>query len=183
MASRAIAKPQITPSQCFAPAVERAEGRPIVSHSPSSRATKGTEKILPVLRRLEAEGLCTVELIEGVSAAEALRRRRGVHIHVDQMKADIGGFGQSATEAMGVGCAVMCDIRRIIPEVWRFFPQPPIIDVRKSADLEEWLRLLIANPELLHRYRALAHAWSRHNSSPEATARYWLFHLQEAARR
>ena len=155
--------------------------RPIVSHSPSSRATKGTDKIVPILKKLEAEGLCVVELIEGVSAAETIRRRRRAHIHIDQMNPNIGAFGQSAIEAMGTGCAVLCDIRKVVPDVWRFYPPPPIIDVRKSADLEEWLRLLAANPELLHRYRAAAYAWSAANSAPDAVARYWLYHLDCAS--
>jgi hypothetical protein len=154
-----------------------AVGRPIVSHSPSSRATKGTEKILPVLERLQAEGLCEVELIEGVSADEAFRRRSRAHIHVDQMHSGIGGFGQSATEAMGVGCAVLCDINKIHADVWRFYPRPPIIDVRKAAELDDWLRLLIGNPDLLQRYRESAHAWAAVNASELAITRYWLFHL------
>jgi hypothetical protein len=165
----------------LAPKLTRVDGIPIVSHSPSSRATKGSEKILTVLTRLEAEGLYSVDLIEGVSAEEANRRRRRAHIHIDQMNPDVGGFGQSAIEAMGVGCAVLCDIRNVVPDVWRFFPPPPIIDVRKSADLEQWLRSLAANPELLHRYRAAAYAWSDTNSAPDAVARYWLYHLDRAS--
>jgi len=164
----------------IAPVLTRIDGVPIVSHSPSSRATKGSEKILQVLRRLESEGLYSVDLIEGVSAEEASCRRGSAHVHIDQMNPDVGGFGQSAIEAMGVGCAVLCDIRKVVSDVWRFFPPPPIIDVRKSTDLEEWLRSLAANPELLHRYRAAAYAWSAANSSPDAVARYWLYHLDRA---
>jgi hypothetical protein len=133
------------------------------------------------LKKLEAEGLYVVELIEGVSAAETIRRRRRAHIHIDQMNPNIGAFGQSAIEAMGVGCAVLCDIRKVVPDVWRFFPPPPIIDVRKGTDLEEWLRLLAANPELLHRYRSAAYAWSAANSAPDAVARYWLYHLDRTS--
>jgi hypothetical protein len=165
----------------LAPELTRVDGIPIISHSPSSRATKGSEKILRILTRLESEGLCSIDLIEGVSAEEAMHRRRRAHIHIDQMNPDVGGFGQSAIEAMGVGCAVLCDIRKVVPDVWRFYPPPPIIDIRKDTDLEEWLRLLAANPELLHRYRAAAHAWSATNSAPDAVARYWLYHLDRTS--
>jgi hypothetical protein len=165
----------------LAPQLRRTDGLPRVTHSPSSRATKGSQTILPVLSRLEAEGTCSVDLIEGVPATEALERRHRADVHIDQINPAAGGFGQSAIEAMGVGCAVLCDVRHIAPAVWRFYPPPPILDVRNAHDLESWLRVLLRDLELLNRYREMSYAWSRANSAPDCVARYWLLHLHSAS--
>lgn len=157
------------------------ENVPTVSHSPSSRATKGTDLILPVLRKLESDGVYRVSLIENVSAGDAIRRRAATHVYVDQMKATIGGFGQAAIEGMGAGCVVLCDINKVVEDVWLFYPRPPIIPVRTPDDLERALILLARDRELMMRYRKLSYDWSIENSSPAAIARYWLGHLARAA--
>lgn len=154
---------------------------PLVTHTPSSRAKKGTDIILPELARAEAAGWCHTSLSEGgVPHAEVMARRARAQIHVDQINPEVGGWGQSAIEAMATRCAVLADLRHVVTDVYRYFPKPPIEDVRDAWELRGWLELLCRRRDLLEEKRARSRAWAAANSAPEAVARYFLGHLDRA---
>lgn len=153
-----------------------------VAHSPSSRIKKGTDTILPVLMRMQAAGYFEVDLIEGIPWRKALERRREAQIFVDQMVPTVGGWGMSAIEALGAGCATLADLRNVVPEVYGFFPKPPIEDVRDERDLRDWLKLWCERRDLLVKRREESLTWARAHASPEAVARYFLGHLERLAK-
>jgi len=161
----------------LAPALPVLDGTLRVTHSPTAREAKGTAEILLVLERLQAENRYAVDLIEHVPPAEVPARRLRAHVHVDQLNARIGGFGQSAIEAMGAGCLTLADIRHVGPEVAAYIKRPPILDVRNARELEDWLRLLYHERDVLDRLRVESWKWSQRYSAPDAVARYWLLHL------
>ena len=152
-------------------------GQITVTHTPTVRAQKGTAVVLPVLERLHAAGTIILDLMEKVAPDEVMRRRKLAHVHVDQMSDEVGGFGQSAIEAMGCGNVVLADIHNV--GVMNL-AKPPIIDVRNARELEEWLTLFARDPDVLDRNRNLSLDWSYQHSSPSQVAAYWLETLRNA---
>ena len=79
-----------------------------LSHTPSRRASKGTDVILPILAELTAHRPeIEFDLVENVSFEECYRRRNRCHVLIDQLQSDVGGFGGSAMEALANGLAVV----------------------------------------------------------------------------
>jgi hypothetical protein len=73
----------------------------IISHSPTNRKAKGTDRVLEVLDELSGEFTFRIDLIEGVSFEESLRRKAQSSLFIDQ----IGelGYGVSSLEALSLG--------------------------------------------------------------------------------
>ena len=145
-----------------------------IGHSPTHRANKGTDRILSALSQIEG---AAVDLIEGVSFKECAERRAKCRIFVDQMEPSIGGFGASTVEALAAGCAVLADIRHVVPAVDKFYPRPPIIDVRTEDDLRARLTELIGDPALLEQTQRASLVWAEEHAGAKAVAYYWTSHL------
>jgi hypothetical protein len=86
--------------------------RPVIGHSPSTRARKGTEDFLAAVESLQHHYEIAVDLIEGVSHEEVMRRKRSLGIFFDQAgreqsslgtTAVVGWYGNSAIEAAVFG--------------------------------------------------------------------------------
>jgi hypothetical protein len=148
--------------------IEPGDSELVVSHSPSKRDKKGTDAILAALRGTD------LDLIEGVSHAECLRRRAGSQIFIDQLVPSIGGFGKSSVEAMAQGCAVLSDMRHICDEVFVHYERPPILDVRSPEEMAHVVRMLLERPSYLSQTRRASLDWSVRVSSPKAVGAYWL---------
>lgn len=83
--------------------VDRAPGAPLrVVHAPSVAAYKGTSMIMPVVERLQAEGLIEFRLIQGVPSADMPAVFAQADVMLDQFRA--GSYGVAACEAMAAGC-------------------------------------------------------------------------------
>jgi hypothetical protein len=80
-----------------------------VAHAPSQRGIKGTEHIETAVRELRSEGVpVRLDLVEGVSHGEAMRRFERADFAVDQLH--IGWYGGFAVEMMALGRPVICHI-------------------------------------------------------------------------
>lgn len=99
----------------------RPPGKPLrIAHAPTNRALKSTDVILDVLARLPVE----VDLIEGVSWRECLRRKAACDIYVDELTL---GYGMNALECWAMGMPVVSGIadpqfRRDALEAWGQLP-------------------------------------------------------------
>ncbi|MGB3909251.1 MAG: hypothetical protein WBL06_02110 [Pseudolysinimonas sp.] len=92
--------------------------RLVFAHAPSNRAVKGTDLIVRALSELASEGYAfELDLIEGVSNAEALARYRNADVVIDQLYA--GWYGGVAVEAMALGKPVVVYLRE---SDFRFLP-------------------------------------------------------------
>jgi len=81
----------------------------VVAHAPTNRGAKGTSHVVAAVERLRGEGLAVrLDLIEGVSNAEALMRIANSDVLVDQLH--IGWYGGVAVEAMSLGRPVVAYI-------------------------------------------------------------------------
>jgi len=152
-----------------------------ISHSPTNRATKGTDVIAAVLDGFVRDRRAKVDIIEGVSYEECVERRGRTSIFVDQINPDYAGFGASAVEAMAQGCAVICNTANIDPEVCNFYPKPPIIEARTADELRERLHELLSDPMLLREQRRASLAWVRDVTSPKPLTDYWFSQLKRLA--
>lgn len=85
--------------------------RPLrIGHAPSHRGVKGTDLILDAASRLKAEGFVfDLDLIEGVTHAEARKRYENIDIMIDQLHA--GWYGGLAVEALALGKPVIVYLR------------------------------------------------------------------------
>lgn len=112
---------------------------PVLVHSPSDLAVKGTRFVRAAVDALRADGL-RFEYVEvhGVGQRRALELYRRADLVVDQLCA--GSHGVFAVEAMSLGKPVVC---YILPELRSTFPDDlPLIqaDPRSIVDvLREWL--------------------------------------------
>jgi len=81
----------------------------ILSHSPTDKAKKNTAFIFRVFDGVMKRRNVQIDLIEGVSFAEAVERRKKSTIFFDQFK--VGFYGNSALEAMQWGIPTACYLR------------------------------------------------------------------------
>lgn len=86
---------------------KRWEKKIIIAHSPSCRHKKGTRKFLLACYYLKKLGYdFEIDLIERVSQAEAIERKRKATLFFDQCL--VGFYGNSAIEAMKYGIPTAC---------------------------------------------------------------------------
>lgn len=128
-----------------------------VAHAPSVGPVKGTGLILPILERLEAEGVLRLELVQGVPSAEMPAVFARSDVVIDQFR--IGSYGVAACEAMAAGCLVVghvdAEVRETVARAG--VGALPILEATPDS-LEDVLRDL-AGRESLDLHRAAGHAF------------------------
>ena len=81
-----------------------------IAHAPSRRSLKGTQIVLEAVEALIARGVeVELDVIEGVTNIEALKRIAQADLVIDQMR--IGWYGVLAVEAMALGKPTVAYIR------------------------------------------------------------------------
>lgn len=151
---------------------------PVIVHSPTNRAKKGTDKyVLPALELLKERGLnFELDLIEKTSQAECIERKKRATIFIDQCVT--GFYGNAALEAMQYGIPTAAWIRSSA------FKQSdgklnsrncPIINIKPSVDdIADKIGRLLLNEKRLkeisrrtkifcdnfHDYRPVAAMWT-----------------------
>ena len=118
-----------------------------ILHAPTNRAIKGTSLLLAASRQLESTHPHELDLVEGASHDEAVRRSAEVDIVVDQVR--IGWYGGLAMEAMASGRPTVAflnddDLARI-PAAMR--SELPIVNASPES-LPERLAGLLENAAL-----------------------------------
>ena len=119
------------------------KGKPVIVHSPSKRATKGTDQILKKLK--EVKGEFELILVENKPHDEAMAIYREADIIIDQIA--LGTYGVFSIEAMAMGKPV---ITYISPEMRKQFPEGLPIVSADFDNLPETIDRLINDPELRH---------------------------------
>ena len=117
-----------------------------VVHAPNHREFKGTRHLEEAVSALQAEGVpIELVLVENLPNHEALEVYRTADVIFDQCL--IGFHGYFALEAMALGKAVMCYIRK--PEEYLLYPlECPIINTHVDT-LQDDLRRLVSSREEL----------------------------------
>ncbi|WP_062070342.1 glycosyltransferase family 4 protein [Demequina sediminicola] len=127
--------------EALEPSTQQRE-RPVIAHAPSKRAIKGTDVILAAFDELAAAGVeFEVDLIEGVTNAEALERMRNADIVVEKVLG--AGWGVTAIEAMALGRPV---VSRVADRGRGDHADCPIVDIDPDT-LVSTLTALIGDRE------------------------------------
>jgi hypothetical protein len=122
----------------------------IIVHAPTDVDVKGTQFVVRAVEALRAEGSpIRLDLVEGVTHDEVVRRVAAGDVFVDQLR--LGWYGAAAAEAMAVGRPVLCYIREDEPgdnpfgtelPIVRTTPQTLVADLRRLAVDRELRRAL-----------------------------------------
>lgn len=114
--------------------------RPVIAHSPSRPAEKGTPAVLAAIEALQSRCAFDFRLITGVERRRALQMMREADIFIDQLIA--GAHGLAALEAMALGKPVVCYIKP--SNAQRYPPDLPVVNATAES-LVEVLGGLLAN--------------------------------------
>jgi hypothetical protein len=140
------------------PRTRPTDGKLRIGHGPTVRAAKGTDAILAALDRVSQRiPSIEVELIEGVTWHESLRRKAQCDIWIDQITL---GYGGSAIEAMALGVPTISGWEE--PRHWSIFME----ETRKQSlpfmlagdgadrDIEEAIEVMVTDSAWRSTYRA-----------------------------
>ncbi len=118
------------------------DGKIRIGHSPTRRASKGTDVILSVLSRIKKDFKnVEIVLIEKMSYKDALLKKSELDIFIDQL-GELG-YGISGLEAMAIGIPVVV---QLMPDFDRFLGKHPFVLADKDT-LEKELKKLITDKE------------------------------------
>ena len=114
--------------------------RPLVIHSPSRPAIKGTAVVLAAMEQLKARYDFEFRLVHNMPHAEALGILRDCDIFLDQFV--IGSFGTAALEAMALGKPTVCYLKPSV--VANLPPDAPYVNANPE-DLAEVVGSLLTD--------------------------------------
>mgnify|MGYP000855843583 CR=1 FL=1 len=119
---------------------------PVVVHAPSQKWMKGTDRIEPMLRRLDAEGVIEYRQIVGVPHAQMPALYADADVVLDQFL--LGSYGVAACEAMASGRLVVSHVDARTRETVREQTGRELPIVEATVDsLETVLRDVAKNPD------------------------------------
>jgi hypothetical protein len=137
----------------FSPAPTSDDNRIVIGHAPTNRAAKGSNMIIAVVKNLQNEFPIDLELIEGVSYHEALRRKSQCDIFIDQIS-DLG-YGLNAIEALAMG---ICTCTSLAAGFAEKYPDHPFVEVN-AENLRDNLKRLCQHSNERQRLRQYGREW------------------------
>jgi hypothetical protein len=136
-----------------------------IGHAPTSWAAKGSDQILPELRRLSQERDIEIALIQGLRYETALAIKGSCDIFVDQI-GDLG-YGINSLESLAMAIpAASC----LAPGFAAAYPDHPFVEIQAET-LREALRRLIEEGELRRRLGREGREWVAANHDSRAVVR------------
>lgn len=117
--------------------------KPIIVHAPSKRSTKGTDRILEELEKIDMD--YELILVEGKTQSEAFELYKKADIIIDQIS--VGTYGVFAIEGMALGKPV---ITYIDDEMKKSFPDSLPIVSCDFDNFRETIEDLISDPQKCH---------------------------------
>ncbi len=135
-------------------------GPPVVAHAPSNSKLKGSDRIDPLMRALDAEGVVRYVRVQDVDPAQMPALYGFADIVLDQFA--LGGYGVAACEAMASGCVVVGHVPpRVRERVLALTGlELPIVE-SSAAQVADVVRALVTGREGRERAR-LAATQGRH---------------------
>ena len=134
-----------------------------ICHSPTNRYYKGSEKIIKVCQKLEAQNQnIKFILIENMANQDVIKLKATCDIIIDQIGNHGGwGYGMNSVESMSLGLCCMTEMNQ---ECHDFYKNHPFIGIDENT-LEKKLTELVNQPETIDKYkqRSLNWALEKHN--------------------
>lgn len=145
---------------------EPATDRLRVVHAPRNRSFKGTEQVLGAVERARARVDFDFDLVEGVTHAEAVRRKRRANLVIDHVGTFEGttGYGMNSLEALAMGIPCMTSM---LPAYEEFLGPHPFL-VTTPGTLEEQLVALARDPSPLPARAREGRAWVQRTHGADA---------------
>lgn len=133
-----------------------------IGHAPTSRAAKGSNIIIPIVKRLKKIYPIELVLIEGFSYRRAIEMKRTCTVFIDQ----IGnlGYGMNGIEALAMGIPTCSSLA---PGFSETYPDHPFVEVN-SDNLKDVLIKLIQNPKLRKEKGEQGRSWVRQVHEPKS---------------
>ncbi|OQX94953.1 hypothetical protein B6I21_07975 [candidate division KSB1 bacterium 4572_119] len=131
-----------------------------IGHAPTNRAAKGSDFIIPVVKKLEREYPVKLRLIENLPYEEALKRKSLCHIFIDQI-GDLG-YGINGLESLAMGIPTCSCLAAGFDEE---YPDNPFIVIDKN-NLESRLIHLIQDRGLRMKKGLEGREWVRKYHDP-----------------
>lgn len=140
-----------------------------IIHSPSNRATKGTELILPVMERVMKERDVEFLLVEGKPHHEVIRIKQTCDLAIEQVGNFGGtGYGRNSLETLAMGIPT---ITEMTPDYLAWLPENPFI-LATPETLFERIIEVIDTPELRRTKAREGRAWvEKYHSFESVNAR------------
>ncbi len=140
-----------------------------IIHSPSNRAAKGTEVILPVMERVMKERDVEFVLVEGKPHHEVIAIKQTCDIAIEQVGNCGGtGYGRNSLETLAMGIPT---ITEMTPDYLAWLPENPFI-LATPETLFERLIEVIDSPELRRAKAREGRAWvEKYHSFESVNAR------------
>ena len=151
------------------------DGKIRIGHSPTRRASKGTDAILEVLKKIaDRHKNVEIVLIEGMTYKEALIKKSELDIFIDQ----IGelGYGISGLEALAMGIPTIVEIQ---PDFERFLGKHPFVNADRNF-LEKAVEKLIADKNLRDEIGEFGKNWVKEVHNPIKAAEVIFEHYKKA---
>ncbi len=127
-----------------------------IVHSPTNRAAKGTELILPIMERVKKARDVEFMLIENTPHDEVLRIKQTCDIAIEQV-GNLGGtgYGRNSLETLAMGIPT---ITEMTPDYTAWLPENPFV-LATPQTLFERIIELIDNPHVRAEKRLTGRAW------------------------
>lgn len=136
-----------------------------IVHSPTNRAMKGTELILPVVEAVKKVRDVEFVLIENTRHDEVIRIKETCDIAIEQVGNHGGtGYGRNSLETLALGIPT---ITEMTPDYEAWLPENPFV-LATPATLYTRLLELIDSPSLWSEKSALGRQWVEKYHSYEA---------------
>ncbi len=136
-----------------------------IGHSPTKRASKGTDAIIKVLQEISrVHKNVRAVLIEGLPYPQALHKKSELDIFIDQ----IGelGYGISGLEALAMGIPTVVEL---MPDFEKFLGPTPFVNVNEK-NLYEKLDALIKDANMRDELGNWGAEWVRDVHNPQKAA-------------
>ena len=120
----------------------------VIGHAPTHRIMKGTDAIITTINELRHSGFkIRLELIEGLTHAEAQKKFEQIDLFVDQL---VGGwFGVVSLEVLALGKPVICFFKgkglRFVPS--EMLNEIPIINADELSLKDKIVKVIEMNPD------------------------------------
>jgi glycosyltransferase involved in cell wall biosynthesis len=128
-----------------------------ICHAPRNRHVKGTDRLIAAVERVRRTVDVELDVIEGVTHEEAVRRKRAANLPVDQIGANTTatGYGMNSLEALAMG--IPC-LTAMTPEYLAFLGSHPFL-VAEEGRLEEQLLAIARDPSRLAERSRVGREW------------------------
>lgn len=125
----------------------------VVAHYPSSEATKGSDIIIPILKKFEDKIIINCTTLIGKNKSRTdwennLKRYKECDVYVETIKPilhnkDYGEWGNTCLEAAASGCIVLTNCTHLDLYIKNYKNIPPILICNNALELEKNIELLI----------------------------------------